>query len=218
MGRSKLIRFQVNAESLNLLEPGKPSYENLKGNWSKYFNNNNEIVLELGCGRGEYTTGLANIFPNKNFIGIDVKGARLWKGSKVALESNYNHVAFLRAQIQNLENFFKKKEVSEIWITFPDPRAKDNQEKLRLTNLRFLNIYKNIMIPSGIVNFKTDNLDLFNFSLQVLKELPFEIHNFQWTNDLYNSPLLNYHYNIQTTWEKKFLDQEIKINYLRFNF
>lgn len=218
MGRSKLARFEANSLSSNILEPGKELYDTIKGKWNDYFGNNNNIVLEVGCGRGEYTTGLANIFPNKNFIGIDIKGARLWKGSNVAIENGYHHVAFLRAKIQNLEMYFDRNEVSEIWITFPDPRPKENEEKLRLTHHRYLEIYKNIMRPGGIVHFKTDSRSLFDYSLQVLRETKIPYDNLQFTYDLYQSDLTGPHYNIQTTFEKKYLSQEVKINYLKFKF
>lgn len=134
MGRAKLKRFAVVAENRNVIEPGKDLFTAIRGNWHEYFGNQNEIVLELGCGRGEYSIGLAAINPDKNYVGIDLKGARLWKGSVVAVENHLNNVAFLRTQIQNIDSFFADGEVSEIWITFPDPRPKDSDEKRRLTS------------------------------------------------------------------------------------
>lgn len=218
MGRSKLERFRVIAERENVIQPGKDLFDNIKGTWNSFFKNNHDLVVEIGCGRGEYTTGLANLFPNKNFVGIDMKGARLWKGSTVAFEGGLSNVAFLRAQAQQLELFFEKGEVSEIWITFPDPRPKSNEEKLRLTNPRFLEIYKNILAEGGILNFKTDNEALFDYTLEALQTCGLPVNDLVYTKDLYNSELLTLHYNIQTTFEKKFMGLGMKINYLKFSF
>lgn len=214
MGRAKLKRFAVVAENRNVIEPGKELFTSIRGNWHEYFGNQNDIVLELGCGRGEYSTGLGAIYPNKNFVGIDLKGARLWKGSTVAVENNLTNVAFLRTQIQNIDSFFVENEVSEIWITFPDPRPKESDEKRRLTSPRFLKLYRSIMKKGGVLNFKTDNLPLFEYTLdEVLPNQ--EIADLEFTKDLYNSPLLAEHYNIQTTFEKRYLGNGEKINYLR---
>lgn len=214
MGRAKLKRFAVVAENRNVIEPGKELFTSIRGNWHEYFGNQNDIVLELGCGRGEYSTGLGAIYPNKNYVGIDLKGARLWKGSTVAVENNLTNVAFLRTQIQNIDSFFVENEVSEIWITFPDPRPKESDEKRRLTSPRFLKLYRSIMKKGGVLNFKTDNLPLFEYTLdEVLPNQ--EIADLEFTKDLYNSPLLAEHYNIQTTFEKRYLGNGEKINYLR---
>jgi tRNA (guanine-N7-)-methyltransferase len=156
MSRKKLERFRSNTESANVIESGKEIYTNIKGKWRAFFGNANELVLEVGCGRGEYTTGLAALYPHKNFIGTDIKGSRIWKGSTVANQSNMNHVAFLRTMIQNLEDFFEEGELDEIWITFPDPRPKDTEIRLRLTNERFLTMYKKIL------NFSNIRLTFFN--------------------------------------------------------
>lgn len=218
MGRQKLIRFETNAQRENVVEPGKALFTSIKGKWREYFKNENPLVLEVGCGRGEYTTGLAGIFPNKNFIGIDIKGSRIWKGSTVAVENNYLNVAFLRTKIQNIADFFSKGEVNEIWITFPDPRPKDKDERRRLTNPRFLNIYKRLLADGGIVHFKTDNLCLFEYTLELLQNSDIKIKDLEFTKDLYKSELQADHYGIQTTYEKKFLPVVERINYLRFKF
>ena len=219
MGRHKLIRFEVNAQRENVIEPGKEIFSEIKGNWRKYFKNENPIVLEVGCGRGEYTTGLSGIYKDKNFVGIDIKGARIWKGSTVAFQNNYHNAAFLRIKIQNLEDFFEKKEVNEIWITFPDPRPKDKDERRRLTCPRFLQIYKDLMVEGGMVHFKTDNPGLFEYTLEVLASGEFSIKDLVYTKDLYNdAELLKEHFGIQTTYEKKFLPVVKTINYMKFRF
>ncbi len=217
MARKKLIRFQENTEKQHLLEPGKPLYDTIKGNWNKeYFHNDHPIVVELACGRGEYTTGLAAQIPFKNFIGVDVKGDRLWKGSVIAESQGLQHVAFLRTNIQQLENFFAPGEISEIWITFPDPRPKDRDDKRRLTHAKFLQIYQKLLTPNGLVHLKTDNPDLFTFSLQTLKE--FGVKDLLSTQDLYHSDLMTYHYGIKTKYEQKYATEGVKINYLQFRF
>lgn len=216
MGRRKLERFKLNAQRRNVIEPGKEIFKSIRGNWRSFFENNNDIVLEIGCGRGEYTTGLARVFPNRNFVGIDIKGARIWKGSSVAVEEKLTNVAFLRTQIQNTEDFFAADEVNEIWITFPDPRPRERDERLRLTHPNFLKRYSNFLKNEGIINFKTDNLPLFEYTLEVLSSPEVCIKDLIFTKDLYNSDLLEGHYGIQTTYEKKFLAQGYKINYLQF--
>jgi tRNA (guanine-N7-)-methyltransferase len=217
MARQKLIRFQENTEKQNLLEPGKPLYETIKGQWhAAYFKNNNPIVLELACGRGEYTTGLALQIPGRNYVGVDVKGDRLWKGAVIAESQGSTNVAFLRAQIQLLENFFAPGEATEIWLTFPDPRKKDRHEKRRLTHPRFLTIYKNIIGPDKLVHLKTDNTDLFDYTLEVLKDFP--VTELEYTHDLYHSDLTRYHYGLKTRFEQKYVANGQNIHYLQFKF
>jgi tRNA (guanine-N7-)-methyltransferase len=217
MARQKLKRFDHNANAHNVLEEGKELFKNIKGNWhNSYFKNQNPIVLELACGRGEYTTGLAMHYSDKNFIGIDIKGARIWKGSTVAIENNLQNVAFLRTHIQNLDFFFAPNEVAEIWLIHPDPRPRDKDEKRRLTSPRFLNLYRSFLTPQGKIHLKTDSEPLFDFTLEVLKD--YKIDNLLFTKDLYNSELNELHFGITTTYEKKFSDKGFKINYLQFNF
>lgn len=217
MSRQKLARFEINKLSRNVIEAGKPIYETIKGNWNKeQFENNNDIVVELACGRGEYTVGLAEVFPDKNFIGVDIKGSRIWKGSNYAQENKLDNVAFLRTHIQNLENFFEPGEVSEIWITFPDPRPKERDERRRLTSPRFLDMYRRLMRPDGLIHLKTDNVDLFNYTLEVLQTQ--KIQQLEYTYDLYASPYADDHKGIKTRFEMKYLDLGQTINYLRFRF
>lgn len=212
MARRKLPRFEYNSQSLNVIERGKDLYTTIKGKWrEKYFKNDNPIVLELACGKGEYTTGLAQIFPNKNFIGIDIKGDRIARGSKKANDLSLINVAFLRTPMVFLEEFFKENEVDEIWLIHPDPQPRDKEERKRLTNSRYLELYNKILKPNGDFFFKTDNFPLFEYSLQTIP-VGFEI--LKQTNDLYKSELLAEHHGIETHYEKLFVSKGYKINYL----
>jgi tRNA (guanine-N7-)-methyltransferase len=169
MGKDKLRRFAEIATFANVkqLEEGKV----LKGHWANsQFCNNNPVILELACGKGEYTVNLAKLFPDKNFIGIDYKGNRIWRGAKTAIEEEITNVAFLRIQIENLLDYFSDNEVSEIWITFPDPQPQVSREKKRLTSPRFLEKYKSILVPDGIIHLKTDNDQLHDYTLEKISE------------------------------------------------
>ena len=216
--RSKLQRFKENFERDNVIEPGKEIFEKIKGNWNDYFKNDHPIVLELGCGNGEYTVGLAENFTAKNFLGVDVKGTRIWRGSKDALEKELHNVAFLRTQILQIQNYVAPKEASEIWITFPDPRPRKRDIKRRLTSPRFLNIYKDLVQENGLIHLKTDNTHLFDYTLEVLQDMQMEIKDLIHTHDLYGTNLLEDHFGIQTRYEKMFMDKGEKIKYLRFSF
>jgi len=216
MVRSKLERFNDNDKWECIVQPGKPIYDNIKGRWNRsHFINENPIVLELGCGRGEYAIGLAKIFPDKNFIGVDIKGPRIWRGGKLVEEENLKNVSFLRTKIQNIENFFEMDEVDEIWITFPDPIPRGRDERRRLTHTRFLKIYQNIMKSSGWVHFKTDDLALFEYSLEVVSNHE-NSQDIIYTNNLYKSEMVDEHYNIKTTYERRYLNEGIPINYMKF--
>lgn len=216
--RGKLRRFAENETRKNVLQPGKKIYENIKGNWRKdYFKNDNEVVLELACGRGEYTIGMARLIPNRNFIGVDIKGDRIWKGSGVALDEELIHVAFLRTEILMLEKFFDVNEVDEIWITFPDPRPRDRDVKRRLTSNRFLDIYKSLIKEHGWMRFKTDNTPLFEFTLETLKSRK-DIIELEYTFDLYHSEFKPECFDIRTRYEQKFNEQGHDIKYLKFRF
>jgi len=218
MGRRKLDKFKDNDQSNYVIQPGKDLFDNIKGKWREvYFRNDNPLILELACGRGEYTIGMARIFPEKNFVGVDIKGQRIWRGMKIAEEENLTNAGFLRGHIQNLEDFFDKDEVDGIWITFPDPRPKGRDERRRLTHERFLEIYRKILKPGGWLCLKTDNDGLYNYSLEVLSERE-DILDLEYTDDLYDSELLRDHFGIKTTYEKKYLEEDIKIKYLKFRF
>ena len=189
----------------------------LRGKWSsEYFKNNNPIVLELGCGKGEYSIGLAEKYPTLNFIGIDIKGSRIWRGSKNAQEKKLNNVAFLRTQIEYIEACFAKDEVSEIWITFPDPQP--NKEKKRLTHSIFLNRYKSVLKPGGIIHLKTDSAELYEFTLEVLTEN--KLNKIYSSADLYSEANFGENWaeatQLKTHYEKLFTAKGKKITYLKF--
>jgi tRNA (guanine-N7-)-methyltransferase len=187
----------------------------LKGNWKKgVFKNDNPVILELGCGKGEYTVGLASKFHENNYIGIDIKGARIWRGSKTALENEINNAAFLRTRIEFINSFFSNDEVEEIWITFPDPHPKRRNSSKRLTSPFFLNSYRPFLKNKGIVHLKTDNKDLYDYTCDVIKHNDLEI--VVSTDDLYSGLIQNEIHSIRTHYENIFLKERIKICYLAF--
>lgn len=217
--RQKKRRFEENKLRPNLVESGKDFYDEIKGKWHlKVFTDQQPIVLELGCGKGEYTLGLAQAFPNRNHIGVDIKGDRLWVGSRIALREGIQNAAFLRTQIQFLEHFFKKGEIEEIWVTFPDPRPKEKDDKRRLTAPRFLAIYQNLLKPDGWLKFKTDNTELFNYTLELINKNRISVKNLAFTHDLYDSEYVFEHYEIKTKYERKFAALGETIKYLKFQF
>ena len=180
------------------------------------FKNNNPIVVELGCGKGEYSVALAKANPEINYIGIDIKGARFWKGAKDAIENKLDNVIFLRTQIELIENIFDKNEVSEIWITFPDPQIKLKREKHRLVNLKFIGIYRNILLKGGVVNLKTDSEFLHGYMLGLISGNDFLELTYS-NNDIYNqcgSP--TYVTEIKTFYELKFLEENKAITFISF--
>ena len=188
----------------------------LKGKWAeKFFKNNNPIVLELGCGKGEYTTGLAQRYPEKNFIGIDIKGARIWRGLKTAEEKKLNNVAFIRERINLVDHYFGKDEISEIWITFPDPHARDPKARKRLTSPEFIKRYTSFLRKDAIINLKTDNYIVFESTLDTIQEYKHKL--LYQTNDIYNQGLDNELTQIQTYYEKKWIEYGTKIKYLKFS-
>lgn len=218
MGKNKLQRFDEMAEFEHVVQPKfeevfKKDYK-LKGKWAKdFFNNNNPIILELACGKGEYTIGLARKFPNINFIGIDIKGARMWRGALTAKEEGLKNVGFLRTRIEIIDSFFKEKEISEIWITFPDPQLK--KPKKRLTSAIYLERYKKFLTDNGFVNLKTDNKELFFFTKEIAEQNQLEIHSA--IEDIYNSPEINETLKIRTFYESMWLEKGLEINYIRFS-
>jgi tRNA (guanine-N7-)-methyltransferase len=215
VGKDKLKRFAEIATFSNVLEmeAGLP----YQGQWAtNFFKNSNAVVLELACGKGEYTVNLAQLFPDKNFIGIDYKGNRIWRGAKTAVEENIPNVGFLRIQIENLINYFAEKEIDEIWITFPDPQPQLSREKKRLTSPRFLEMYKQLLKPGGFVNLKTDNDALHTYTAEKIEERNLILH--VKTEDLYHSPYATEVLNIKTYYEKKYLKDNKNINYLQFSF
>ncbi|EMS32656.1 tRNA (guanine46-N7-)-methyltransferase [Mariniradius saccharolyticus AK6] len=218
MSRKKLQRFKENDANRNVVQAGKPIFETIKGNWNKVqFPIAQPIVVELACGRGEFTVGLAREYPQSNFIGVDIKGSRIWKGSTIAIQEGLDNVAFLRTQIQELDKYFDNGEISELWITFPDPFPREGDEKRRLTSGKFLDMYKPLIAIGGVVHFKTDNTGLFDYSLELLKSRQ-DVELLLFTNDFYQSPYRDEHHGIQTRYEKMFSEKGEKIKYLKFKF
>ncbi len=218
MSRRKLVRFAENEQNPNVIQFGKPIFEEIRGNWNeKQFENQNPIVVELACGRGEFTVGLGRVFTDQNFIGVDIKGSRIWKGSSTATAEGIHNVAFLRTQIQQLEKFFAGGEICELWITFPDPYPREGDEKRRLTSPRFLEMYKAMLKAGGIVHFKTDNTDLFNYSLELVQSRE-DIEVIGFTSDFYQSEWKDDHFGIKTKYEQMFSEKGEKIKYLKFRF
>ncbi|CAM4129409.1 tRNA (guanosine(46)-N7)-methyltransferase TrmB [Cytophagaceae bacterium 50C-KIRBA] len=214
MSRRKEFKYDLAIRSPWVIQSGKDFFDSCRGKWQEiYFKNTNPIVLELGCGRGEYSLGLAKLFPDKNFIGIDIKGDRLAAGARQAETEGLNNVVFLRIQIQHLPEFFAENEVDEIWITFPDPRPKDRDEKKRLTFPFFLNKYQTILKSQGIVHLKTDSDSLFEYSLEQLVKEPWQLLIQTW--DLYQSEWNQDHYGIKTRFEELFFQKGFSIKYLR---
>ncbi|HIX54515.1 MAG TPA: tRNA (guanosine(46)-N7)-methyltransferase TrmB [Candidatus Sphingobacterium stercoripullorum] len=191
--------------------------ERLKGSWnSGFFKNKKPITLELACGKGEYSVSMAKMFPERNFIGVDLKGDRMWRGAKDALENNLDNVAFLRARIENIMDYFAVSEISEIWITFADPHPSKRRSKKRLTYERFLKLYREILEPRGILHLKTDSRLLYDSTLEELASFPSEIITA--TTDLYKEGLNDPVLEIKTYYERMFLAQNSKINYLQWRF
>jgi tRNA (guanine-N7-)-methyltransferase len=191
----------------------------IKGNWKKsVFSNDNPIVLELGCGRGEYTVNLATKFHERNFIGVDIKGARLWRGAKTANEQNLLNAGFLRTRIEIIRSFFAPDEVDEIWITFPDPQLKNKRNKKRLSGPIFLNFYRSFLKDNGVIHLKTDNYDLYKDTLALVNYNGLEI--IASTDNLYSGKKItgvdNELLSIKTHYEKQFLEKGMKITYLSF--
>ncbi len=216
MGKNKLKRFADNQSYHHVFEPNYSEIESDtfegKQNWHRFFGNDNPIVVELGCGKGEYTVGLAEHYPDKNFIGIDVKGARLWVGATYAKEKGLSNVAFIRSRVDFLASLFMPHQVAELWITFPDPQNK--KRKKRLTYPRFLKMYQNILKPDGIVNLKTDSDKFYHYTKSVAEHNSLSI--LKSSDDLYHSDILDDDLNIKTFYESIFLDKNDNINFIAF--
>jgi tRNA (guanine-N7-)-methyltransferase len=211
MAQKKLVRFAELETFANVLQYP----ENVQGTWNGFFENRNPIVLELACGKGEYTVGLADMFPNKNFIGIDKKGARLWVGAKKAIKHNLHNVAFLRIQIEQIEQYFATEEVDEIWITFPDPQLRTAKAKKRLTHPRFLRSYYQILKPTGKLHLKTDSPDLYNFTKKVIGMYGCQLHKD--ISDIYGEPGIPPELHIKTYYESLDIAGSKRVHYLCFS-
>ena len=219
--KNKLKRFKENESFSNVVQPTREQlldnqFEH-RGTWAAFFGNNNPIVVELGCGKGEYTVGLARKNPDLNYIGIDIKGARFWRGAKTAVEDGLENVAFIRAQIELIESVFATDEVSAIWITFPDPQFKYKRKHHRLTNPQFLRRYQRVLKPAGFVHLKTDSAFLHGYTLGLLG-------GWQIKPEMAHHDIYKYVHapedvtSIQTFYEQQYREQGIPITYIKFSF
>jgi len=219
VGKNKLERFAENATFPNFFQPSQAEvlekdFE-LKGKWKRdFFKNNQPLILELACGRGEYTVGLAEKYPQNNFIGIDRKGARMWKGCKESIRLQLSNAAFLRTQIGLIKYFFAENEVDEIWITFPDPQPARSKTNKRLTSPLFLDFYRYVLKPDGLIHLKTDSELLYNYTIEVIESLHYEILGK--TANIYADSLINDDLSIQTYYETMWLQKGIPIKYIQF--
>jgi len=221
VGKKKLKRFAEIETFANVIQPNDRypvEDHSFKGKWNlSYFKNQHPIILEIGCGKGEYTVALARKFPNINFIGVDIKGERLWKGARRALEEGISNATFLRIQAERLNYFFDQNEISGIWITFPDPQPRQSREKKRLTSPKFLERYEGIMAPGSPIHLKTDSTELFEYTLEIIDQLGHQL--IYHTSDLYekgniDEPLIK---ETQTHYESIYRAKDIPIKYLRFS-
>jgi tRNA (guanine-N7-)-methyltransferase len=215
VGKDKLRKFaEINTfPNVYQLEAGKE----LKGQWAAaHFKNNNPIVLELACGKGEYSVNMAKQFPEKNFIGIDYKGNRIWRGARTGVDENIPNLAFLRIQIEGILEYFGEAEIDEIWITFPDPQPQDSREKKRLTFPGFLDKYKQLLKPGGKINLKTDNDGLYAYTAEKVEALGLKCHKS--TEQLYTSEYYDEVLKIKTHYERIYLKHDKNINYIQFSF
>ncbi len=211
MAQKKLERFAAIKTFANVLEY-PPA---MKGKWNDFFKNENPFVLELACGRGEYTVGLAKLFPQQNFVGVDVKGNRMFIGAKKCLAENIANAGFLRTQIEKLADYFAAGEVDEIWITFPDPQLRVSKAKKRLTHPRFLRLYQQILKPGGFIHLKTDSPDLYLFTKKVAHL--YELTIVEDSDNVYNEAIIKEELKIKTHYESLDIAQSKKIHYLKFS-
>jgi tRNA (guanine-N7-)-methyltransferase len=187
----------------------------MQGNWASFFHNNNPVTLELACGKGEYAVGLGRMFSNRNFVGVDLKGNRIWVGAKKALQENLHNVAFVRSQIDKIDLYFAPNEVSEIWITFPDPQLRTSRFKKRLTHPRFLRLYQQILVPNGKIHLKTDSPDLYEFTLSVIRMYNLTVE--EDIDDVHAGLEIKEELKIKTHYESLDIAQSRRVHYLRFN-
>lgn len=210
MGQKKLIRFEAIKQFSNVLEYP----QDMQGKWSAFFKNDSPITLELACGKGEYALGLGRLYPERNFIGIDIKGNRIWRGAKTALDEGLSNVAFIRSHIDKITDYFSPGEVAEIWITFPDPQLRGSRAKKRLTHPRFLRHYQQILQKEGLVNLKTDSPDLYRFTNVVINL--FELELLENTDQVYAQPEVKPELRIKTHYENLDIAQSNRVHYLCF--
>ena len=211
MGQKKLIRFEELKTFPNVLQYPK----DIAGNWNKFFKNKHPITLELACGKGEYAVGLARLYPQRNFIGIDLKGNRIWVGAKKALKDNLTNVAFLRTHIDQLAEYFEKNEVAEIWITFPDPQLRMSKAKKRLSHPKYFRLYQQILVPGGRINLKTDSPDLYRFTKTVIELYGCIVHKD--SANVFKEETISEELKIKTHYESLDIAGTNRIHYLCFS-
>ena len=219
MGKNKLARWTELASFDNVIQPEIADISGkdhpVKGRWNQdIFKNGNPLVLELGCGKGEYSVGLATRYPGKNYIGVDIKGARMWRGAKTSNDQKLSNVAFLRTRIEFINSFFKQDEVDEIWITFPDPHPGRRNSNKRLTAPMFLNSYRKFLKNRGMIHLKTDNAELYNYTKTIVSYN--NLSTVFATDDLYSATISDDILSIKTHYEKIFVNAGLKINYISF--
>jgi tRNA (guanine-N7-)-methyltransferase len=210
MGHKKLIRFQAIQSFTNVLQYP----EDMPGKWKDFFKNDNPVTLELACGKGEYTVGLSRLYPERNFIGVDLKGNRIYSGALECLQHHLTNAAFLRTQIDKIDSYFLPGAVSEIWITFPDPQLRTSRAKKRLTHPRFLRLYQKILKPGGVVHLKTDSPSLFHFTKLMADRYDLQIQDA--SEDVYARSENPVELCIKTHYEKLDIAESKKVFYLRF--
>ena len=220
MGRNKLKKFEKLKKMKYVVQPNREELLDdsffLKGCWSEKFGNNNPIILELGCGKGEYSINLAKMYPKYNYIGLDIKGSRMYTGAELVEKDNLKNVCFIRTQIEHLEFIFSQNEIDEIWITFPDPQIKFNRRKKRLIHPAFLKKYKSILKKEGVIHLKTDSMFLYGYALGILEDGPYKIITSIY--DIYNKYYCDNRLDIKTYYENIFLNNNQPISYLSFSF
>ena len=209
-GQKKLIRFEAIRHFENVLEYP----QGMQGKWNEFFKNNHSITLELACGKGEYAVGLGTMYPERNFIGIDLKGNRIWRGAKTALDNGLTNVAFIRSLIDKIRDYFNPSEIAEIWITFPDPQLRGSKAKKRLTHPKFLRMYQEILAKDGIVNLKTDSPDLYHFTKTVINLFAFSV--LEDAENVHTLPVIKPELLIKTHYEGLDIAKSNRIHYLRF--
>ncbi|MCL4142957.1 UNVERIFIED_CONTAM: hypothetical protein GTU68_000155 [Idotea baltica] len=225
MAKDKLRKFAEATAMEHVIEPTHEEMmqgcDRIRGHWcSDVFKQDRPITLELACGKGEYTVDMARMFPERNHIGVDIKGNRIWRGAKNSLEEGLDNVAFLRARIEGIHSFFETDEVDQIWITFPDPHKKERRRNHRLTHPRFLEHYRKILKPGGTINLKTDSSTLYDYTMDVILEQGLKVHH--QTMDVYTLGVKKFPDELmalmetKTYYEKKWLEEGKQIKFIRF--
>jgi tRNA (guanine-N7-)-methyltransferase len=210
MGQKKLIRFEAIRQFANVMEYP----QDMRGNWASFFKNDHPLTLELACGKGEYAVGLGRLYPDRNFLGMDLKGNRIWRGAKTALDEGLGNIGFIRSHIDKITDYFQAGEVSEIWITFPDPQLRASRAKKRLTHPRFLRLYQQVLRPDGLVHLKTDSPNLYAFTKQVIELFGLELIDD--SDNVYTRADISRELQIKTHYEALDIAQSNRIHYLCF--